>query len=162
RRSASRHRHLAGRSQRSVLDLQTEKRMNKHSSTQLRSVLLIAGALLAMSAHAQTARTGNDSARAMQQIQQLSAERLQLQADNAKLKAQTQTLQQQLDRANKARAALELKSKQLQAVAGRAQNSTPQSNEQLEHTRAQLQELVGKFRETAQTLRDTENERNEL
>jgi chromosome segregation ATPase len=97
----------------------------------------------------------------MQQIQQLSTERMQLQADNAKLKTQAEALQKQLDAANAARTAAETKVKRLEG--GASKEATAQANaEQLERSRAQMQELIAKFRETAQTLRDSETDRNGL
>jgi len=127
----------------------------------LSALVLFGATLCAFEAHAQTTRTGNDNARAMQQIQQLTAEKLQLQAENTKLKAQVDDLKKQADQATSGRAALEAKAKKLEAQVGRTESSTQQNAEQLEHARAQMQELVGKFRETAQTLRDTEGDRNQ-
>jgi uncharacterized phage infection (PIP) family protein YhgE len=97
----------------------------------------------------------------MQQIQQLTAERIQLQSDNTKLKSEVDDLKKQLQQATSGKAALEAKAKNLEVAAGRNEASSKDSTEQLEKSRAQLQEVIGKFRETTQTLRDIETDRNE-
>lgn len=115
--------------------------------------------MLASVAMAQTERSGNADARVMQQLQQMSSERAALQAENAKLKEDLQRVQKELDKASSGRAALENRARFAEASASRGEASGQQAEEQLERTRAQMQELVTKFRETAQTLRDVETDR---
>jgi chromosome segregation ATPase len=121
---------------------------------------LIAMALLAlaMSASAQTQRSGSD-ARVMQQLQQLTAERASLQSENAKLKEELDKVRKDLGEAAADNKALENKVRAGAAAAGRDETSAKQSQEELERVRAQMQELVTKFRETAQNLRDIEGDR---
>lgn len=110
-------------------------------------------------AFAQTERSGNADARVMQQLQQLTSERASLQAENAKLKQDLEKARKELEQATTGRKALEGRAKALEASATRDGQHSKEANEQLERTRTQLQELIAKFRETAQTLRDTETDR---
>lgn len=121
----------------------------------LAAILLLIG----VAAQAQTQRSGNADARVAQQLQQLSSEKVALQAENNKLKQELEQVKAQLQKSASASKDLENRNKVLQASAGRGVASSQQTEEQLERSRAQLQELVTKFRETAQTLRDVEGER---
>lgn len=108
---------------------------------------------------AQTERSGNADARVMQQLQQLSAERTSLQAENAKLKQELDKLKMELEQAAAGKKVAETRAQALQATASRGELSSKQTGEQLERARVQLQELIGKFRETAQTLKEVEQDR---
>ena len=121
----------------------------------LAAILLLIGVV----AQAQTQRSGNADARVAQQLQQLSSEKVALQAENNKLKQELEQVKAQLQKSASATKDLENRNKVLQASAGRGVANSQQTEEQLERSRAQLQELVTKFRETAQTLRDVEVER---
>lgn len=123
----------------------------------LACVLLL---LLSARALAQTERSGNADARVMQQIQQLSSERASLQAENAKLKQDVEQLKKDLQKATSEKRAAENRAKALLVNASRGDSSSKQAEEQLERARGQLQELVMKFRETANTLRDVETDRS--
>ncbi|HKE93719.1 MAG TPA: hypothetical protein VKB34_05395 [Povalibacter sp.] len=115
--------------------------------------------IVAPLALAQTQRTGNADARVMQQLQQVTSERAALQAENAKLKQDLEQLRKDLGQATAARASLESRNKALTANANRGDATSKQTEEQLEHTRSQMQELIAKFRQTAQTLKDVDTER---
>jgi chromosome segregation ATPase len=123
--------------------------------------MVMAAGLIAFSAHgvAQVERSGNADARVMQQVQQLTAERTALQAENATLKQELERAKQELQKTVKERAAAEGRVKALAANASRGETSEKQAEEQLERTRGQMQELVTKFRETANTLREVETDR---
>ena len=127
-------------------------------------VAFVALTLAGGSVHAQTARSGGGaSAQLVQQMQQLASERTALQAENAKLKKDLEAMrkerdtlksgQQALDRRAKASEA-SLKSLQ-QGIATRRESS----DQDLAQYKEKMQQLVAKFRETAQTLRDTESDR---
>jgi len=121
---------------------------------------LVLGCCVAASltARGQTMRTGGDNARAIQQLQQLASERTALQADNAKLKEQVEDLKKKLDRAAAENAALAARKTALEADGGAGQSGR-QTSEALEKSRAQMQELIGRFRETALNLKTVETER---
>ena len=129
--------------------------MRKHMAATLALIFSCAGSM----AHAQVERSGNADARVMQQVQQLTAERASLQADNAKLKQELEQLKKDLQKSAAEKSAAENRAKALTANATREQASSEQAEEQLERNKAQLQELVTKFRETANTLRDVESDR---
>lgn len=116
--------------------------------------------MLVFSAHAQTQRSGNADARVAQQLQQLTGERAALQAENAKLTQELEQIKAQLQKSETAAKTLQARTRALEQNAGRGNAASQQVEEQLERSRIQLQELVGKFRETAQTLREVEIERD--
>jgi chromosome segregation ATPase len=109
---------------------------------------------------AQTARSGDANARTSQQLQQLSAERAQLKGDNDKLTKEVADLKQQLTTATSGQAALQAKLKAAESSVARDSGSTQQNSEAMEKMRAQMQELVARYRETAQQLKEVEADRN--
>jgi chromosome segregation ATPase len=130
--------------------------MRTSASKYLAIVLL----LIAPLAHAQTQRSGDANARAMQQLQQLTAERAQLKADNEKLKQEVDNLKKQVTTASSAQTSLQKKLKQAESLADRDVSQSKQHEEATEKLRAQMQELVTRFRETATTLKEVESDRN--
>lgn len=122
------------------------------------SVLL----LVSMFAAAQTQRSGNDSTRIVQQLQQVTAEKNKLQQDNEALKKELEGLKAKTAQAGAEQAKLQQRARELELASSRMQNKTSGNDEALEKSRAQLQELITKFRETAQTLKDVETERDSL
>lgn len=126
--------------------------------TQL-SALTLTLLIVSSPALSQTERSGNADARVMQQLQQVTVERAALQTENAKLKEEAEKLRKELQQASAAKTSLENRNRTLTTSASRDELSGKQTEEQLEKTRSQLQDLVTKFRETAQTLRDIETDR---
>ncbi len=127
----------------------------------------MAGAAAAVApAQGQAVRSGGaESARAaqqLQQLQQLASERTALQADNAKLKDQIADLKKKLDQATAEGAAASARAKQQEVAAARGAESSKQASEALEKSRAQMQDLIAHFRETAQELKTVEADRNAL
>jgi len=125
-----------------------------------RFLVVFAFVALATDSTAQVERSGNSDARVMQQVQQLTGERASLQAENAKLKQELEQLKKELQKSGAEKVAAENRAKALTANAARGESSSKQAEEQLERNRAQMQELVAKFRETAGTLRDVEADRD--
>lgn len=111
---------------------------------------------------AQTQRSGNDSARIVQQLQQVTAEKSKLQQDNDALKKELEGLKAKTAQAGAEQAKLQQRVRELELAGTRLQSKTGNDDEALERSRAQLQELITKFRETAQTLKETEIERDGL
>jgi chaperonin cofactor prefoldin len=124
-----------------------------------RFIVAIAVCSVATGVQAQVQRSGDANARVAQQLQQLSSEKVALQAENNKLKQELEQIKAQLQKSASAAKELEKNNRVLQASAGRGATSNQQTEEQLEKSRAQMQELVTKFRETVQTLRDVEGDR---
>lgn len=114
---------------------------------------------VALPAAAQVERSGNADARVMQQLQQVSGERAALQKENAKLQQELDQLKKDNTKLGAVKSTLEGRAKTLEAAANRGDTTGKAAQEQLERSRSQMQELVTKFRETAQTLRDVEAER---
>lgn len=122
-----------------------------------------ASLLLAFGAVGQVQRSGNDNARVMQQLQQLTAEKAQAQAENTKLKTEVENLKSQLAKSTAAVAASEQRAKKVAAGLSAKESAAVQEiNDALTRTRSQMQELVVKFRETGQTLKDVETDRDQL
>lgn len=124
---------------------------------------LVVLALAGSPAGAQTVRSGSDNARAMQQIQQLTAERAALTAENERLKQQLEEARRESSAGEEAeRQALARRAQAAEATAGRLLAARSAESEETTRLRGQLEELVSKFRETAQTLKGVEAQRNEL
>lgn len=134
---------------------------NTNSETRVRGrACAIVALMLAVSpSFAQTARSGNADTRVLQQLQQMTSEKAALQAENAKLKQDLEQARKEVERLISTNKALDSKTKTLTANATREVSSGKQAEEQLERARGQLQELVTKFRETTQSLRDVETDR---
>jgi chromosome segregation ATPase len=129
----------------------------------LKTGLGVVSLLLAFGAVGQVQRSGDNSARVMQQLQQLSAEKAQAQAENTKLKTEVEDLKAQLAKTSTALNASEQRAKKVTAAASMKDSAAAQeTNEVLTRTRSQMQELVVKFRETAQALKDVETDRDQL
>ncbi len=126
------------------------------------AILAVLLAVVAVPAHAQTTRSGGDNARAMQQLQQLASERTALQAENVRLKRELEEAQQKLAAASAQQGALARRAQAAEVATSRLAASNDASAESAARTRAQLDELVVTFRETALLLKDTETERNTL
>jgi chromosome segregation ATPase len=119
--------------------------------------------LLAFGAVAQVQRSGDANARVVQQLQQLTAEKAAAQAENAKLKTEVDNLKAQLTKATSALSASEQRAKQVAAGTSAKEAAAMQEiNDALSRSRSQTQELLGKYRETAQALKDVEIDRSQL
>lgn len=127
----------------------------------LRVGLGAASLLLAFGAVGQVQRSGNDAARVMQQLQQVTAEKAQAQAENAKLKTEVEALKAQLAKASTALTVSEQRAKKA-APSAKDSAALQETNDALTRTRSQMQELVGKFRETGQILKEVETDRDRL
>jgi chromosome segregation ATPase len=123
-------------------------------------VFVVMGTGFGTGAHAQTQRSGSDTARVTQQLQQLSAERIKLQQQNAELQRQLDGLKSQAAGSGAAEARLGAQARQLQADSERLRSESAATTATLDKTRGQLQELVAKYRDLAQTLREVEADRN--
>jgi chromosome segregation ATPase len=107
--------------------------------------------------HAQAARTGGGpNVQLLQQLQQLASERTSMQADQARLEKELSDTKKERDTLKAAQQALQRRAQDATAVLDRANSQRQNSEQELTQTKAKLQELVAKFRETAQNLRDME------
>jgi chromosome segregation ATPase len=116
-------------------------------------------ALLAVSAHAQTARSGGGpSAQLLQQMQQLASERTSLQAENAKLKKDLEDVRKERDALKNGQQALDRRAKTSEVSLQQSLAQRKSGDEELAQTKEKLQQLIAKFRETLQTMRDVETQ----
>lgn len=134
--------------------------MNAASATKVAAMACVV-LFAATAAHGQAQRSGNDSARVVQQLQQVTAERSALQADNDRLKKELEAAKADLARVQGEQGALQRRAQAAEAASARLNSTSSSSGEQLERTRTQLQELVTRFRETTDQLRTAELERSE-
>jgi chromosome segregation ATPase len=109
--------------------------------------------------YAQTARSGGaPNAQLMQQMQQLASERTSLQAENAKLKKDLDDLRKERDELKKGQNAGGDRLKSAETALARSNTQRESAEKEIETQKAKTQELVAKFRETIDTLRDTESQ----
>ena len=139
------------------------------ASDAARSVSALASlccALVANSAMAQVQRSGGGggaaNAQLMMQYQQADAERTQLKSENTKLKKDLDDLKKQLDAAGKQAAASKAGVSRDAAQLAAAQAANDRGAKDLADSKAKMQELVGKFRETITQMRGVESERTQL
>jgi chromosome segregation ATPase len=120
--------------------------------------------LVAASAGAQTQRSGSPaSAQLAAQLQQLASERTALQTENAKVKAELAEVKKQLEALKQSRSRDVTRQQQdlasRQAIA-RSTADVERLQAEQARERERTQELVNRFRETANTLKDVETDRN--
>jgi chromosome segregation ATPase len=120
---------------------------------------LAAMAVASVPATAQTARTGgNANAQLMEQMQQLASERTTLQAENERLKSQLADVTKDRDALKSGQQALDRRARDAAAALVHSNAQRDSSDQELTQTRAKMQELIAKFRETIQRMRDVETE----
>jgi len=122
------------------------------------TLMLILTSFVAANVHAQTQRTGSDVARVMQQLQQVSADKARLQTENDALKKQLEELKTKASKAGADQAVVQQQKRELET--SKAQQK--ESADELEKLRDKMQELIGKFRETATQLQAAESDREQL
>lgn len=126
-------------------------------------VVILSALLGAGGADAQTARRDEvGTARLQAVVNQLTAEKAALERRNADLSKELQDAEQELERLRSAEESTEARLTSAEASLQRVRQSNAQTNAALEQTRERMQALVGKFRETAEVLRETERNRNRL
>jgi chromosome segregation ATPase len=134
--------------------------------TRLSLCAAICAALAAFPALAQVQRSGGGggaaNAQLMMQYQQADAERTQLKSENTKLKKDLDDLKKQLDAAGKQAAASKAGVSRDAAQLAAAQAANDRGAKDLADSKAKMQELVGKFRETITQMRGIESERAQL
>jgi chromosome segregation ATPase len=117
---------------------------------------------LTTSAVAQQSRDDGGAARLQAMVQQLTAERTQLQAQNAQLKTQLDAANAELKTLRDAQAGLEHRLGQSEIALGQTNASNTRNAELVTQLRTRTEEIVAQFRTTIDSLRATELERNEL
>ncbi len=118
------------------------------------------------SSEAQVERSGGgETQRIMQQYQQVAAEKTQLQAQVAQMKKDLETAQADLASMKKERDALKARAGAAAAQAGAVAQLTASRDAAEKNVGAykqRIEELIGKYREIATSLRDVEADRGKL
>jgi hypothetical protein len=130
----------------------------------LRSLTAAAGLVLALStgnvAYPQAARGGGAAnAQLLQQLQQLASERTSMQAENARLNKQLDDLRKERDSLQSGQKALDQRTKASAVALAQSTSQRDALEQELKQTKDKMQELVAKFRETVQTMREIETDR---
>jgi chromosome segregation ATPase len=110
--------------------------------------------------HAQTQRSGGDAQKFMQQYQQLAGEKAALQAQVEKMKKDLDGAKADLAGMTKERDALKAHAGGSAAVLAQLTASKNAAEKNLEVSKQRTEELVGRFREMASSLKDVEADRN--
>ena len=118
-------------------------------------------AFVAPAAQAQTARSGGaPNAQLLQQMQQLASERTALQAENARLKKDLDDTRKERDALKNAQKSSEGRVRASAAAAAtEAAAQRAALEQQIAANKAQTEQLIGKFRETLQSLKEVESDR---
>jgi chromosome segregation ATPase len=121
------------------------------------AALACVAAAFSGSAAAQTARSGGGaSAQLVQQLQQLASERTALQGENEKLKTQLAEVTKDRDALKASHQTVERRAKDAATALAQSNTQREAVDQELTQNKAKMQELIAKFRETIQTLRQTE------
>jgi chromosome segregation ATPase len=133
----------------------------QHTERWILTLVLAALMIVAVRpASAQEARSSSGNAQAMQQLQQLAAERTKLLADNAKLQTELDSVRKERDGLKKKQEANDRRLQGTDAAVARAGAKAETLQADLEREKGRLAELVGKYREMAGILREIETDRN--
>jgi chromosome segregation ATPase len=128
-------------------------------------IVMLAAVLLAFGSApslAQTARPnsgGGASAQAMQQLQQLAAERTQLQAEMSRLKAELEAARKERDTLKKTQEGVVRRTRGAESELARVQADNARLEGEVAREKQRVEELVTRFREAAVTLREVETDR---
>ncbi len=132
-------------------------------NTKLLGALALLTVLAAQPIFAQVERSGGgENAELLQQYQQAVAERDQLQQDNAKLKKDLDAAKKQLDAVQRQLAASKAGASRSEAELAAAQNSSVSTSKTLADYKSKMDELIARFRQTIDQLRDVETDRTQL
>jgi chromosome segregation ATPase len=123
-----------------------------------------ASLLLALSianlAQAQTARSGcAASAQLVQQLQQLASERTAMQAEAARMKKELEDMRKERDALKNVQKSADLRARSSSAALAQATAQREAAEQELKQTKDKTEQLIAKFRETIQQLREIETDR---
>lgn len=123
-------------------------------------VLALGATCAAQTAKAQVERSGGgESQKIMQQYQQLAAERTSLQAQIAQLKMDLDSAKSDINAVSKERDALKSRAGARVAALVQATSAKQTAEQSLEQSKQRMAELVTRFRETVQNLKEVEADR---
>lgn len=134
----------------------------RRGPTILRTASILACALVqADGAMAQTARPGTTtpSAQAMQQVQQLAAERTALQAENARIKSDLEGVRRERDLLKSAQETAARRSRGTEAELTAAEAEKARLEGELAGAKQRFEELVQRYRDAVAQMEDVERDR---
>ena len=135
--------------------------MNAFGTLVRATVIIVMVTSFSIIAQAQTARGGSGpSAQILQQLQQLGSERTALQTENARLKKERDDIRKERDVLKETQQAVNVRVRSSEVAFARCSAAKESAEQEVQQLKDKMQELIGKFRETAQTLRDVESERS--
>lgn len=120
------------------------------------AALLMTFVLSAGAVAQETRRSGDASGRLQAAVQQLTGEKAALQAENNQLKEQLAKLDKESKELQSARDDLQRRAGVAENKVSRAETSEQSTSSRLQAAEARLNEVVGKYRELAETLRKVE------
>ncbi len=128
-------------------------------------VMMLTGVALLVAAcpaaYAQTTRSGGEAtARLQQMLQQANADKASLAVENKQLKDKLQSIEKDMTALKQERDGLSGRVNQAESQAQRAEAGRKSLDTNLDATQQCLQEVVGKYRELAESARQIEGERN--
>ena len=116
--------------------------------------------LAAGAADAQVSRGGsNANAQLAQQMQQLASERTALQAEAARTKKELEDMRKERDTLKNAQQSLDQRARSSSAALAQATAQRDAAQQDLKQTKQKMDQLIGKFRETVQQMREIETDR---
>jgi chromosome segregation ATPase len=133
--------------------------------TRLGLVLAFAAAAAPLHAQVQRSGGGGESQKIMQQYQQIAAEKTALQSQLAQMKTELDAAKTELASAKKERDALKAHAGEGAAAAAataRLSSEKQAAEKSAEQNKQRLTELVARFRETANNLKEVEADRSKL
>ena len=123
-------------------------------------VILIVALVNCFTVQAQTQRSGGDSARVVQQMQQVMAEKSRLQQENDALKKELEALKVKSSQVAVDLAKAQQRINQYESETSKQLSLGAEKDSAIEKSKAQLQDLVVKYREVAQSLKQAERDRD--
>jgi chromosome segregation ATPase len=133
--------------------------MQPHARLFLTMALALVALAMLRPVAAQSARSTGGNAQAMQQLQQLAAERTKLLADNVKLQAELDAARKERDALRKKQEGSERRLQGNAAAVARASAKSDALTQDLAREKSRVTEIVGKFRELASQMREVEADR---
>lgn len=123
-------------------------------------IIFIFALLICFTVQAQTQRSGGDSARVVQQMQQMTAEKSRLQQENDALKKELEALKLKSSQVTADLAKVQQRLNQYESEASKQQSLASEKDAAVEKSKLQIQELIIKYREVAQSLKQAESDRD--
>ena len=136
--------------------------LRQHAPGRCMGLLPLMALWVTVPVHAQTARSGGEAQKFMQQYQQVAAEKTALQAQVTQLKKDAADAQTQLAAVKKERDTLQVRVGGSAAAVSQLNASKQATEKNLDQYKQRLGELVAKFRDMAGNLKDVEAERTQL